>query len=119
MRRRLSTRAAILVLAWVVPLTGIRAAAASCCVADCHLPCCDRDDAHSTMVPVLPCCRTEKVASMHPAPTTVENDQAPLLAPTVVAWELALVPMPASLPMPSARMLPAPPLYHQHCALLL
>jgi hypothetical protein len=56
---------------------------------------------------------------MHPAPTTVENDQAPLLAPTVVAWELALVPMPASLPMPSARMLPAPPLYHQHCALLL
>jgi hypothetical protein len=122
MRRRLTVRAATLALALLIPLTGIRAATPSCCVDDCDRPCCEADASNSTARLVLPCCRTIAVdqASTHPAPTTVEGDHAPSPAPPpfVVMPRVAIV-VGASVAARATRFLPAPPLYHQHCALLL
>ena len=115
-------RAAMLLLPLLVSaMAGTRTAAASCCDADCDLPCCDRDDAHTTMVPVLPCCHTDSVgrASIHPPTTTVENEARPLVSPALVVSSLVAIAAPVSLPSPRARLLPAPPLYHRYCALLL
>src|SRR5262249_3748677 len=119
MRRSLLVRAAILMLVPLMPLTGIRAAAASCCVDDCDQPCCARDASNSAVVPVLPCCRTVTGDEMstHPAPTTLEDEEARIAAPSFVLTPLVAVVACGAVSARLARLLPGPPLYHQHCAL--
>jgi hypothetical protein len=122
MRRRLMVRAATLLLALLIPLAGVRAASAPSCIdEDCDMPCCTHDANNATVLPVLPCCRTVSMdqAAAHPAPTTVENDHFPVIAPTSVSSSLVTVAIDVSSTAPSAIDLPAPPLYQQHCALLL
>jgi hypothetical protein len=121
MRRSLFTRAAILMLALSMPLTAIRGVAASCCVDDCDQPCCERDARNRTVLPVLPCCRTVAAdqVSTQSTPTTCENDRAPFAASSVVVTPLGAVALQTSVSTRVARLIPAPPLYHQHCALLL
>ena len=122
MQRSLILRVATLLLALLLPLTGIRAAAAARCTDQgCDMPCCVHDAGQSTVVPVLPCCRTVALdqGSPHPAPTTIERDRAPAAAPTVAAAPRVAVAVRVACPARATRFLPAPPLYHRHCALLL
>ncbi len=117
----LPVRAAACVLALLVLLTGIRTAAASCCADDCARPCCERDASHSTVVPVLPCCRTVAAdqAPLHAASTKAERERPPLTAPGFVVTPLIAVVLRAVAPARGASLLPSPPLYQRHCALLL
>jgi hypothetical protein len=124
MRRRVTARAATLLLALMVALTAVRASALTrCCteIGDCDDPCCASDGGNATVVPVLPCCRTVALdqKTPEPAPSTVEHDQ-----PSLVALSLTVKPELLALHDPiraTPRALPAAasPLYQQHCALLL
>ena len=123
MRRRAIVRGATLLLALLMATAGVRAASAAACAdADCEMPCCERDSANTTVVPVLPCCRTVAVdqAAPHPSPTTFEHDRLSLPAPSLL--RASSRPAARSVASPArfaALLLPAPPLYHRHCALLL
>lgn len=122
MRRGFLVRAATLLLALLVPLAGVRAAAVACCVdSDCDQPCCDRDADNTTVRPVLPCCRAVALnqTAAHPTPTTVENDQHPPAVPELVVAPVVALTRSDVSSARSLQHLPAPPLYHQHCALLL
>jgi hypothetical protein len=122
MRSSHVTRAAVLMLALLMPLTAIRVTAASCCVDGCEQPCCERDVHNSTVRPVLPCCRTVAVTHVttQPTPTTVEQDGSPFASPSIVVTPLGpTVRRTPPVSTLATRLIPAPPLYHRHCALLL
>ena len=115
-------RGVTLVLALLVATPAVRAGSRSSCVdGDCDKPCCERDADNTTVVPVLPCCRTVGLGETpaHPAPTTLEHDRLPLTAPRPLRAPLLAVASGACSPAPAFALLSAPPLYHQHCALLL
>lgn len=122
MGRSLGLRAATLVLALLLPLAGLRALPAACCADDCAAPCCVRDASQSTVLPLLPCCRTvsiDQASAAQPAPSTVDHEQTPLAAPAVPARRaLARVVAAAGPPLALLRP-PSHPLYRRHCALLL
>jgi hypothetical protein len=121
MRGRLTVRAATLLLALMMPLVGVRAPVSTCCFDDCDEPCCRHDAGQTTVTPILPCCHT--VAASHATttapPTIVDGDPLPLAAPSLIFAPRLAITIAGSSRAPSARHLPAPPLYHQHCALLL
>ena len=114
-------RAATLLLALLLPLAGARASASACCVDDCDLPCCAHDAEHTTVTPVLPCCRTIGLghASITAPPSILDGDSLQPAAPSVVVAPLVTVTIDIGARPLVARHLRAPPLYHQHCALLL
>ena len=122
-RRRWITRGATALLVVVLAVAGLRAApAAACCDDDCAQPCCSRDRGHASVVPVLPCCRTVSLheAAPQPAPTVLDADHGVVAAPLVVAAAPLVVAVPARVARATvAPRLRAPPLYRQHCALLL
>jgi len=119
--RRLPVRLAALLLALLIPLGAVRASTRSCASDDCDLPCCDRDPGNQTVLPVLPCCRTVTLDQLapHAAPTTLERDEALLLAPAITTTPAPGPALAISSVAPPSHDLPAPPLYHRHCALLL
>jgi hypothetical protein len=122
MRHRPVIRAASVVLALVMTLAGLHAASAKSCVDDdCDMPCCDRDADQQTLIPVFPCCRTVSIdqAAPHCASTTVESDRSQLAAPLFPISPAPVATASAEVRSPTAQHLPAPPLYHRNCALLL
>jgi hypothetical protein len=121
MGRSLGVRAATLVLALLLPLLGMRAQPSACCVDDCGAPCCARDTTQSTVVPLLPCCRTVSIdrASSQPTPSTVDHEPAPVAAPAATARRAVAGVVPSSPPLLAVRRAAARPLYRRHCALLL
>ena|SRR5579859_4599420 len=121
MRRRLIARATSLALALLMTLAGLRSASAAGCVDDdCDRPCCARDTEQRTVLPILPCCRLSvDQASGRSAPTTVDQERAHFITPAVAAVASLPGKISSATGRPRARHLPAPPLYHRHCALLL
>jgi hypothetical protein len=105
-------------LAVLLALAGLKPPPAPLCAdEDCTMPCCDHDLEQKTVLPDFPCCRTVTAAQPRSPSTTVGRSQ-PASPAVAVAVAPSTVSAPTTTPIP-ARHLPAPPLYHRHCALLL
>jgi hypothetical protein len=113
-------RSSRVIVALLCALSGVQALAVRC-EACPKLPCCDQEPSSQPSIAELPpCCRLKQATP--PANRTITNVEhqsqlGPLLA---AAWPPAPITPPYTTVAPTEHPVSrGPPLYHQHCALLL
>src|SRR6185369_14931827 len=90
-------QSAMLLLTLLLAVASLRVAApADCAVDDCAAPCCARDAGQTTLVPILPCCRTTMLSAAAAQPTPAVDDTAPARALALLDERPRLLP-PAAL----------------------